>query len=422
MDIKQYYKNFLTLLSGNTISQLVPFIVAPIVGRIYSPNEVATFSNFFAIVSVLGIIASGRLELAIPIVEKKRKAQDLVFSGLIFTAIVTILSLLIPVFGKQVSDFYNDPNLEHLLWLVPVSVLSFGLLLIVNNWTLRLQNYKFIAISKIAQAFFNHGLTVLLGFLKAGALGMIIGWMTAQFVGIFILASKISKKIVRRKSDFKLDLFKSTVSEFKDFPLINSAHAFMDIFATQFLLFWIITISFGKWELGIYAMMFKYIRGPIGLITSSISQLFYVEAGNALNNKQIISPIFYRTIKITFVFGVLFSIVLFFFGQQLFALYFGETWRVGGVYAQCILPVLFFTFIVSPVSGLTILFRKQFIGFILSLCCYALSILAFVVSIRFNWSFEQALLLYSAVFTVYYVVVLLWYVNMIKNYEKSLTI
>lgn len=422
MDIRQYYKNFLTLLSGNTIGQLVPFIVAPIIGRIYSPTEVATFSNFFAIVSVLGIIASGRLELAIPIVGKKRKAQDLVFSGLIFTTVIAILSIFIPVFSKQVAAFYDDEQLGGLLWLVPVSVLSYGLLLIANNWILRLQNYRFIAISKIAQAFSNNGLTVALGFIKTGALGMVIGWLVAQFLGIFILASRISKKVVRRKTDFKFDLFKSTVAEFKDFPLINSAHAFMDIFATQFLLFWIITVSFGKIELGIYAMMFKYIRGPIGLITSSISQLFYVEAGNAINNKQPISHLFFRTIKITTVFGIVFSVVVFFFGQELFAWYFGEKWRAGGLYAQCILPVLFFTFIASPVSGITILFRKQFTGFILSLFCYTFSILAFVISVYFNWTFEQALLIYGGIFTAYYITVLLWYNSMIKTYEKTLQI
>lgn len=420
MDIRQYYKNFLTLLSGNTISQLVPFIVAPLIGRIYSPPEAATFSNFFAIVSVLGIIASGRLELAIPIVSKKRKAQDLVFSGLIFTAVITILSILIPVFSKQVGMFYSDEQLAHLLWLVPVSVLSYGLLLIANNWILRLQGYRFIAISKIAQAFSNNGLTVLLGFMKTGALGMAIGWLVAQFIGIFILASRISKKIVRRKTDFKFDLFKSTVVEFKDFPLINSAHAFMDVFVTQFLLFWIITISFGKIELGIYAMMFKYIRGPIGLITSSISQLFYVEAGTAINNRQPISHLFFRTIKITSVFGILFTIVVFFFGEQLFAWYLGEKWRAGGIYAQCILPVLFFTFIASPVSGMTILFKKQLIGFILSLFCYTFSLLAFVVSIYFDWTFEQALMIYSGVFTIYYVSVLLWYMRLVRAYERTL--
>lgn len=420
MDIRLYYKNFLTLLSGNTISQVIPFLVAPVISRIYSPTEIATFSNFFAIISVLGIIASGRLELAIPIVEKKDKAQDLVFSGLIFTVVITLLSVLIPLFEENVTSFYKDEKLGELLWLVPVSVMSYGLLLIANNWMLRLQRFKVISASKVIQATSNHGISVIMGFAKTGAMGLITGWLVSQFVAITILLSRVNRKITRKKEDFNAALFRSTVSEFKDFPLINSMHAFMDVFATQFLLFWIITVSFGRWELGIYAMMFKYIRGPIGLITSSLSQLFYVEAGNAMNNRQPVSHIFRRTIRITLLFGILFSVVLLLFGQELFALYFGEKWRIGGLYAQCILPVLFFTFIVSPVSGLTILFRKQFTGFVLSLLCYAFSISGFVLSIWFSWTFEEALLIYSGVFTIYYIVVLIWYVSMIRKYEQSI--
>lgn len=422
MDIRLYYKNFLTLLSGNTISQLIPFAVAPIIGRTYSPEEVATFSNFFAIVSVLGIIASGRLELAIPIVEKKEKAQDLVFSGLIFTLIVTMISVFIPLFREEVSSFYNDENLGAILWLIPFSVMSYGLLLVTNNWMLRLQRFKIISLSKILQASTNHGISVILGFTRFGALGLVIGWLIAQIIAITVLTSKVSRKITRKKEDFDIARFKSTVVEFKDFPLINSMHAFMDVFATQFLLFWIITVSFGSWELGIYAMMFRYIRGPIGLITSSLSQLFYVETGNAINNKQPISHIFNRTIKITLIFAILFSIVLLCFGQGLFAWYFGEKWRIGGLYAQCVLPILFFMFVVSPVSGLTILFRKQFIGFILSFFCYGFSILAFFLSVYFDWTFEQALLIYSGVFTIYYIVVLIWYRSLIKKYEQSILI
>ncbi len=420
MDIRLYYKNFLTLLSGNTISQLIPFLVAPIISRIYSPGEVATFSNFAAIVSVLGIVASGRLELAIPIVEKKRKAQDLVFSGLIFTVIITLLSILIPVFASKVGKFYNDEYLEEFLWLIPIAVMIYGLLLIANNWILRMKNFKILAFGKIIQSITNNGLTVGFGFLKVGAWGMIVGWVASQFVNVVILGSKISRKVVRRKSDFKVSLLKDTVVEFKDFPLINSAHAFMDIFVTQFLLFWIITVSFGKWELGIYAMMFRYIRGPIGLITSSLSQLFYVETGNAMNNKQSIKHIFNRTIKITLLFAVAFSVVVLFFGQKLFAWYLGSEWTSVGLYAQCTLPILFFTFIISPVSGLTILFRKQFIGFLFSLGNYISSILGFVVSIYLEWTFQEALLLYSVICSVYYIIVLLWYRWLINKYELSI--
>jgi O-antigen/teichoic acid export membrane protein len=47
---KVYYRNLLTMLSGNTLSQLIPFIIAPILSRIFSPEEFAVLANFMAIV------------------------------------------------------------------------------------------------------------------------------------------------------------------------------------------------------------------------------------------------------------------------------------------------------------------------------------------------------------------------------------
>lgn len=420
MDVRQYYKNFLTLFSGNVLSQLLPFIIAPTISRLYSPEEIGTYSNFFAIVSMLGIIAAGRFELAIPIATTKERAQNLVFTGVVFTFIITAISTLFPIFSSSIEQFYNDPQLGKILWLIPVSVFFYGIMLVLTNWFLRLKAFKAISINKIILAAVNNGSTVLIGLLKANALVMALSWLIGQVTGFIILLFKLNKNHGRPKSDFSPRLLKTTIAEHKDFPLINSLHAFMDIFATQFLLFWIITKTFGNYEFGIYALMFKYIRGPISLVTSSVSQLFYVETSQAMNEKKPIKHIFSKTMKMSTLFGIGFSLVVILFGQKLFSIYFGEKWAAGGLYAQCILPILFLTFVVSPVSGMTILFRKQLIGFLLSLACYTFSIFAFVIGITFKWSFEQSLVLYSAVYSLYFITIIIWYRHLIRKYEESI--
>jgi O-antigen/teichoic acid export membrane protein len=44
-----YSLNFLTLFSGNVISQSIPFFLAPILARIYSPEQFAVAANYMAI-------------------------------------------------------------------------------------------------------------------------------------------------------------------------------------------------------------------------------------------------------------------------------------------------------------------------------------------------------------------------------------
>jgi O-antigen/teichoic acid export membrane protein len=55
---KVYYRNFLTMLSGNTVSQVIPFFIAPILSRTFSREEFAVLANFMAIVGVIGIVST----------------------------------------------------------------------------------------------------------------------------------------------------------------------------------------------------------------------------------------------------------------------------------------------------------------------------------------------------------------------------
>jgi O-antigen/teichoic acid export membrane protein len=414
-----YYKHFLTLLSGNTIGQIIPFIIAPILSRIFSPEDFSVFANFMAIVSLIGIIATGRLEIAIPLPKDKNKAQDLVFTGLIITVLVSTFSLLIPFFSNQIGAFYHDKQLGNYLWLIPIGVLSYGLLATVNNWVLRNKGYKLISTSKIIQSLINNLLAALLGYLSFGVIGLLIGWIISQYVGIIVLSFSIKTNVTRKRKDFNKTLFKQTLKEFKDFPMVNSLHAFMDVFATQFLLFWIITSVFGSWELGLFAVMFKYIKGPIGVVTYSVSQLFYVEASQSIQDNKPILPLFKRTINIILLFAIPFSIIVLLFAPQLFGWYLGSRWQSAGIYAQYTLPILFFNFIVSPVSGIPILFNKQVKNIVFSFLSYLLSLTALGIAIFLKLSIEHALLTYSIVFSIYYILILFWFTILIKEFESK---
>ena len=415
---KVYYRNFLTMLSGNTMSQLIPFVVAPILSRIFSPEEFAVLANFMAIVSVIGIISTGRLELAVPIPVEQKKAQEIVFSGFVITLLLGILSLLIPLFAYQIGEMYNDSQLPKYLWLVPLAVISFGLLGLTSNWNLRHERFHLLSLGKIIQSVVNNGLAALLGYIGWGIDGLIISWLLSQYVNILILLIGVNRKV--HYKDYGILTLKTTLKEYKDFPLINSLHAFSDIFITQFLLYWIISTYFGFLELGLFAMMNKYVKAPIVLISSSVSQLFYVEAGKAINKGESLVPIIKKTIRTSVLFAIPFTIILLLAGPIIFKLYLGEKWEIAGVYAQCLAPMLFLYFILSPISGLPILLNKQKKAFVFTLFGYSLTVIALFVGVWLKMKFVYALWLYSGAFTLFYLFNLTWYFLMVRKRNESL--
>ncbi len=399
------------------MSQVIPFIIAPILSRTFSREEFAVLANFMAIVGVIGIISTGRLELAVPIPNEHKKAQEIAFTGFLITLGLGFLSLLIPLLAYQIGQMYHDDKLPNYLWMVPLSVISFGLLGLTNNWNLRHERFHLLSVGKITQSIVNNGLAALLGYIGWGINGLIISWLLSQYVNIFILLIGVNRKV--KYKDFGVITLKTTLKEYKDFPLINSLHAFSDIFITQFLLYWIISTYFGLTELGLFAMMNKYIKAPIVLISSSVSQLFYVEAGKAINNKKSLFPIIKKTVRTSVLFAIPFTIILVSMGPWIFKWYLGEKWEVAGEYAQCLAPMLFLYFVLSPISGLPILLNKQKQAFIFSLIGYSFTILILFAAIWFKMTFNSALWLYGGAFTMFYLATLFWYFSMIKKRNES---
>lgn len=415
---RSYYTNFLAMLSGNSISQIIPFFIAPILSRIYNPEEYAVFATYTAIILMMGSVATGRLELAIPIAKEKQTARNIVYTGLLITLVITLISTIFPVFSGRVADFYNDEEIASHLWTIPIGVASIGLYGVLSNWLLRHKKYTILSVGKVVLAITNHGLAAFLGYLGWGVDGLIFGWLSGQLVSILMLSLFVDKTVEWKQYSFSVA--KKTVKEFKDFPLINSLHAFTDNLAMQVVLFWIISSFFGLHELGLFTMMNKYVRAPMNLISGSVSGIFYAEAAEAKNQNRSLFPIAKKTISISTLFSVPFTIVVILAGPTLFSWYLGEEWRESGVYAQYMAFVLLCNFLISPVSGITIIFNQQKKAYLFAVIGYVVSLSGLAGVAFLGWEFKYALLIYALVFGLYYLSLLVWYIKMIKTHHESL--
>jgi O-antigen/teichoic acid export membrane protein len=151
------------------------------------------------------------------------------------------------------------------------------------------------------------------------------------------------------------------------------------------------------------------------LVSSSVSQLFYVEAGKSINNERSIFPVIKKTLKTSFVFALPFVLVILFFGPVLFEWYLGAEWEMAGNYARSLLPIIFIYFILSPISGLPILLNKQKQAFVYSVFGYSASIASLFIATKLGFDFGSALLFYSCTFCIYNILILYWFYTLIKN-------
>ncbi len=408
---KQFVKNFLILFSGNTVSQVIPFILAPFVARLFTPQEIAIQENFLALASLVAIAAAGRYEFAFLIPKEEKSARQLMQLSLVIAVFVSIISCLSIFFSSEISSIYNTNELESLIVFLPFAIFLMSLLSIFNQWMIRRGNYPLITTSRILQSLIQNGGYVVWGYAGWGVLGLLFGWL----IGILIpvLALFFSAKIDLRSSDFNSKEIKEIAKEHKDFPTINSIHAFTDILATQFLIYWLITRNYGAAALGLFALMSRYVRAPLTLVGSAIGQLFFRDFGMASGDHQKEIAIFNRSLKWMAAFSIPAMVIVVIWGPQIFGLYLGNQWIQAGEMARLMAPAMLFNILSGVVSGTAILKQKQKFAYMLSLIGYFISFIALAAGSWLDFSFNSTLLCYSISLSLYYLFLLFWYRKLI---------
>ncbi len=413
---KSYFKNFVLLFTGNSVSQIIPFLLAPVISRIFSPQQLAVQENFLAMVAIISVIAAGRFEIALILPKIQKKANNLFALALLIAICISVVSLAAMLFQNQISTWYKDEELGNYIFYLAPAVFLLTINNILTQWIIRAGKYSLTSISKVSQSITQNGGYALLGYFGWGIHGLIIAWLIGNLLPALILLSQSFDNF--KKEDISSQEMRTVTKEYKDFPLINSLHAFTDIFATQFLLFWLITRNYGMLCLGLFAVMNRYLRAPFNLIGTAVGQLYYREASHAKNESVSLHPIFNRSILLVAAVTVPAMIIVYFFGPDIFAIYLGEKWRDAGTYASIMAPAMLFNFIVSPVSATPLIFKKQKTAYILSFAGYILCLGTIFIKIQKGCDFRSTLIGYSIAVSVFYIALLLWYRTLISSKDK----
>lgn len=408
---KQFIKNFLVLFSGNTVSQIIPFIIAPFVARLFTPQEIAVQENFLALASLIAIAAAGRYEFAFLIPKLEKSARQLMQISLMIAISVSVISCLSIFFSEEISALYNTNELEPLIKFLPIAILLLSLLSIFNQWIIRKGNYPLITAARILQSAIQNVGYVVLGYVGWGIMGLLFGWLIGLLIPVIALF--VSAKSDLKTADFNSSEIKEIAKEYKDFPTINSIHAFTDILATQFLIYWLITRNYGAVALGLFALMSRYVRAPLTLVGSAIGQLFFRDFGLVSGEQEKEIVVFNRSLKWMAAFSVPAMLVVVIWGPEIFGLYLGNQWIQAGEIARFMAPAMLFNVLSGVVSSIAILKQKQKKAYMFSLIGYFISFLTLVAGSWLDFSFNSTLFCYSISLSLYYLFLLFWYRKLI---------
>ncbi|EGQ8224083.1 lipopolysaccharide biosynthesis protein [Vibrio cholerae] len=410
---KSFSKNVLTLMTGTGIAQAIPIAIIPILTRMFSPEDFGLLALYAACVSILGVVATGRYEIAIMLPKDDEDARLLLqLSMLVALFFSFLISIPISIWNAQIARFLGNEDIAVWLYLVPVSVLFTGIYQALTYWNNRQKKFINTAVSRVNQSLFQGFSQTSLGFLQVSG-GLICG----QFVGIvsgliYLLKKDRNYKSLIRKS--KINSIQKQGIKYHKFPTYGVWGALCDAGAVQMPVI-LLTKFYSNSVTGMFSLTFRVLNMPTSIISSAIAQVLFqkvVEISQTEPEKLNLYII--KMFLLLFIIYLPAVPVLFIWGESLFSIIFGNEWSQAGVYAGYLVIAVAVRFAVSPLSAVLGLEQNIKMGVlwqVLYLC---------TISVTLYFSSSLSIEEFLIAFVVHEVVLYLIYLFLILKGTKKI--
>ena len=252
----------LTLVAGGAVAQALPLLLGPWLSRLYTPQQFGQYNLFAAVSANVAVIACARYEFALPLLGDALEAAALRALCLRVLAVVTLASAL----GAAGWFWWSSQGWT--AWL-PLAVAVLGWLSLATLWATRAQAYRALAVARVVQyggASLAQAGAALLG---AGVQGLIVAPIAAAAAAAALLRLPLND--AARPAPGR---WRELARRFRDFPLLNTPHAFMgalqDTAAIAILIAWQGPVAAGFWGFAL-----RYLKAPATLVGGAVSQTLY---------------------------------------------------------------------------------------------------------------------------------------------------
>ena len=324
----EFRRNFLALFSGTTLAQVIPFLFAPFLSRVFSTEDYAIYGLYIAIFEVLAIIIAGRYELTIVLPKKDSDATQLVYGALfIALGLSLIVFVLTILFNEKFSLMLNNPGLAPFLYFLPLSLFFYAVTRVLNNYLIRNKKFAAIANYKMSHKTGEAVSALSLGTLKWSN-GLIIGDIIWRFL-LSVLSVYSALKIGIKETKVSFPKIKEMLISYKDFPLYNSFPAVFNSMATLLPVF-LISKFYNEDLTGSFNFARTILVAPLALISASVSQILSQKLAQLVNEKKSIFQFLKPVGIILIILAILMIGILYPFAEILFSFIFGVEWGVSG--------------------------------------------------------------------------------------------
>jgi len=388
------FKPTLTLLAGGALAQVLPLLLAPLLTRLYTPDQFGHYTLIAAVAVNVGVIACARYEYALPLEADAQRARALL--ALCLRVLLVVSLLCVPVawalsWGQPASGW---------LWL-PAVVATAGAAQCLTMWATRAQRFGALAGARVTQ-YGGAALAQAAAGLSApaavlGGQGLIAAPVLANVATLAFLHRPAPAGGWRSLWRLPRAEWLAAAREHRSFPLLNAPHAFngalQDTLTVLLLTWWSGDAAVGFWGLAM-----RCLKAPATLVGGAVSQVLYprlASSGPAESRRAV-----RQVMAMLLLIGTALAVLLMVAGPALFAALFGEPWREAGELSRALAPYIAMHFVASPLAVVTLAWKAQGWALRLALVGQVVFLAAVAVGLHFGglqgaaWAVSAAMLPY----------------------------
>lgn len=399
--LSEFAANLATMLGGTSIAQAVPVLLSPILTRLFSPEQFALFGLYLSLAGPLGVVATGRYELAVMLPERDEDAMDLVWLALCTSAAVSALTAVaVWLLNDRLTALLGNPGISRWLYLLPVSVLLLGGSQVLGYWVNRRKRYPQLAASALGQQAATAATSLALGVSSAGPNGLILGTLAGQATATTILGWQFWGRDRGSRRPPGSARLRAGAKRYHQFPAFNMPYSLIGNFASGF---GVIALSMFHHiqPAGFLNLARRVLFVPISFLSASLGQVFFQEAAVSFRSPRL-ERLTNQLLRMIAELGTPAFAFCVFWAPDLFAVAFGPQWRSAGLYAAAFSPVAFCFLFTSWPERIYEVAQRQHLALMIQVVSDSIGIALLWGLLRVGVAPLTAVLVYALAYTGYH--------------------
>ena len=349
------------LTSASVVQSLITFAAAPVLSRLFSPEQFGIAGLLQVVAAIPIIAATGQYHVAFGIARNGIEAINIAALSLLLVTLLS-LAMLSPMLTLQVHPELLPDFLAPVapyFWTVPSLMVVVGTINVFRVWEIRLARYRATVGNRLLETAGMNIMQIGLGLIGAGALGLILGRLlgmgAAAVHGLFIMLHPLGRRGFRSMSRRRVC---TVARRHWRFPVYHLPAGTLSVIAQQVTPI-LLGALYSLASVGFFWFAHRLLERPSIVFGANVARVYFQHAADQRRARKPVFGLFWRSTGLLFVVGIIpFSAVIA-YGPPLFAFVFGAEWETAGHYARWLALASFVELIASPSRTSTSLFGLQ---------------------------------------------------------------